>query len=504
VIYLGFFTLVYAPVILVTYGYADDFDVLYTSHHSSYSNLLNLSLAGRPIYGVLVQISYTLVSSTAGLRLIRIIGVLGIGGLAWNLYRASRTLNMDARLAFCIPAAICTLPAFELYAAWATASFFPIACILAATSALLLERAWRATSRRDIILAVSGALSLQILATALYQPAAMMCWVVLAMILLLLDAPPRALLLRFAAQALAVGIGLLIDLMFAKIMPSIATERTATVGRTVVAPNPLAKLPWFVTHPLRDALDLWSLMPSTKIAFVVAVFTAGGLAVFVSGTRRVRVLRLVLAVVLVPLAFLPNLIVAESDENYRTQVALTSLICLYVVLAAIGCGRIIWPRLLLALDTTQQAALRQAAPRHALGALVLATATFGLVATYVVTADFALPNALDYTVLKGVLSRIPLDEIEHLYVRQSCVLDTASPVQHFEFGIPSSAISWAIGPMTKLALQDFDPSLVRIGVTVVPPSATVTPEPGAALVDMRALGTHSPVLSSQTLRRIGC
>ena len=41
-------------------------------------------------------------------------------------------------------------------------------------------------------------------------------------------------------------------------------------------------------------------------------------------------------IVLIPLSFLPNLVVAEDSPTFRVQVALTSLMALYVCLGAIG------------------------------------------------------------------------------------------------------------------------------------------------------------------------
>ena len=49
-----------------------------------------------------------------------------------------------------------------------------------------------------------------------------------------------------------------------------------------------------------------------------------------------RAIRLALAAILLPLTYLPNLLVAENWSTYRTQVALTSLLWFYTAMALIG------------------------------------------------------------------------------------------------------------------------------------------------------------------------
>jgi len=110
-------------------------------------------------------------------------------------------------------------------------------------------------------------------------------------------------------------------------------------ARTAVAQNISAKLIWFVSEPLRDALNLLFIRPSTFVAGGVALFAGVGFWLYWPGPTKARFVRGLFAVALVPATYRPIDRICFSRKSwasYRTQVALTNLLLVYATLELVG------------------------------------------------------------------------------------------------------------------------------------------------------------------------
>ncbi len=115
------------------------------------------------------------------LRFVRILSVLGIVALALLLYWAlvrSKIARLPAAL---LALLVCTMPPFQLYAAWATTFAIPWAALLAGCASLLAVAGTDAPRQHYDRLVWATALLVAAFLT--YQPAAMFFWVLLAVAL---------------------------------------------------------------------------------------------------------------------------------------------------------------------------------------------------------------------------------------------------------------------------------------------------------------------------------
>src|SRR5689334_18119430 len=80
-VYVVLFLLVYAPSIMMTYGYVDDYTYLYDSSINPRPVFLEIAFGGRPIDAVLM-LSFGALGHVGRLWIMRLIAILGIGLLA--------------------------------------------------------------------------------------------------------------------------------------------------------------------------------------------------------------------------------------------------------------------------------------------------------------------------------------------------------------------------------------------------------------------------------------
>lgn len=185
--------------------------------------------------------------------------------------------------------------------------------------------------------------------------------------------------------------------------------------------------------------------------------------------------------------------------------ALTALICLYLVVAALGYLRRLGPLLARDLDVARIEWWRRRAPAALVAAMAMVLVAVGLAAYTTAYDDFVRPNALDYQTLATELAQAHLANARQLDLRLSCELDSPSPIISAEFGVPTTAISWAAEAMTRIELRDLDPARVHMAILVVPAHASLPPPPaGVVVIDARQLGRYSPRFSAETLRALGC
>jgi len=475
----------YLATILVPYEMTDGYTMIDNGVRGDIGlfSVANLS-QGRPIFDVLVYAATNVIQSIDGARLLHLCAAIGVGLVGWQMYRAACKVGWGRVPSVGLGLLVCTIPAFEIQVAWGVCAFFPWAALAAVTAAHLLDRTMASRAeqgRRAWFGSLGIAIAVLTAGMALYQPGGMV-FVAAAAILLLGD--QRATLSHLAKRYLVFGIALAvavgIDGLLAKVLPFLVFDEAQHTARTVLASDLGAKFSWFLHEPLTDALCLWHLTPSTRLAWVVGCFCAVGLALYVRGGLLTRSIKLGMAVLLVPASYIPNLIVADSWAAYRTQAGLGCLVIVYVMMAVVFVGR----------------ALRSVESRTSqdLGKLLRAVHPVVVTALVVVGLLSAASNVLRFVV---VPQREELDYLRHqvatadlstassIEVVPCAWQNTLSPVIRYdEFGYPSCATAWSPPSMLHLLLREEFPQYADLPITL----ATDSDAPaGTVLFDLRGV-----------------
>jgi len=464
--------LCYVPVLVTPYAFSDDYALLTTSIRGEMASEWAMKTSqGRPTHALLLNLFFPK-SNVGELCYLRLLGVVGIIFLAWNLYRTLVRVGWSSNLSFALAVIVCTLPPFQVYASWAVTVFFPFAALASGEALSLAERAFHERRPSCKWGLVVGAVLLLLLALTIFQPAAMFFWVFAAITLFKPEASLSYVLRRFLWYTAIGFTGLLLGFsvyklgsaMYGHMIPPLRSHLTQDIGEKAL---------WFFRQPLTNALNLLKLSPKRWLAMSVGVFITGGLILYLQGTTKERLCKIMIALSLVPFSYLPNLVIAESWPAYRTLSALTSVIAVYAFFALWGYGRVLGRSV--------------TAPVLTAG-LGLAALTSSLLAAHNVTTYFALPQFLEIKWLRGYLAQQDLSQTRSIYVISSSWRDSIAPaVRYDEFGLPSSFPPWSSGSMVYLLLREINPERANLPVEVVPADGPINPPADALVVDMRKL-----------------
>jgi hypothetical protein len=473
-IFLMVFCLCYAAVLLIPYGFLDDYTVLSLLGIKREPELKILMIAGgRPLQAVWSEFFFPLLRIIGDLRYIRLLSVVSITFLAWSVWRTLVSAGWERVLALFLSVIMCTTPPFQVYASWATAGFCPLAAFIAGGAWQAAERAYG--ERRSAYkwgLAIGAVLCL-LGALLLYQPAAMFFWVFAAIILFKPEAAWSDVGRRLLWYGVIVAVGLLSAFVVYKFGVALhgdfLSPQRATVTHDVVG-----KANWFLQGPMVDALNTAKLFPKRELAVSVAIFILGGLLLYIHGAARERLLISMAALTLLPLSYLPNLVVAENWSSYRTQSALTSLIVLYAFFALWGYYKILARMVSFALFTRW------------IGVIAFLS---GLLAAWNVSAYFAIPQYRELTVLRNQLAQFEMMQAHSLVIRCARAEDLLAPSRRYdEFGAPSSSQPWASGPMAYLLLRELGVKRAEsLPIKVLKVDDLFVSSSGVQMVDMAQL-----------------
>ena len=335
----------FLPVLIAPYGFLDDYldlalaEDLDLSRPLSPPNLIDASAAeGRPFWALFAEPVLALAGTIDNLRFVRIITVVGIVALALLLYSALMRSRIGRLPATVTALLVCTLPAFQVHAAWTINFPMPWVALLAGVASLLTVAAVDGPRSRGLDRLVPATILL-IVAVLTHQPNSMFFWVFLAVALAgsVADSKRAVRLARahFAVGAVALALGYVGYKLGAELAGESATRN---YRGDLLTHGFVAKVDWFLDWALFESLNLFDLTPSAWLAAFVATVAAGGIVLWLVRRSTRPWLYVVLGVVLIPLAYLPNLAVQESLPwpTYRTQAALSALIALYFCLGTLA------------------------------------------------------------------------------------------------------------------------------------------------------------------------
>ena len=443
------------PTVIVPYGFSDDYSYLWMAVSGEPSgqfgkNIFQVSAAsGRPLTGLISTLFFGAAGTIDHLRFIRIFGVLGVVALALSVHWALLRSAVRPLLAALMAVFICTLPPLQVYVAWTLLWTAPYAALLAGGASVLAvsvaDRPLRLAWRR-----IAGAIVLLIAALLLYQPPAMFFWVFLAIALVgTVDDPARTLRL-VRVHLLVAGSALALAYIELKLTVLYLGADTPGAARGGLSHDVLGRLHWFIEQPLYQALNVFDLTPSHGVAAVVAVVSLGGMALGLWSRATRPWLHMSIAVLLIPLSYLPNLVVKEEWPPFRTQAALSALVALYLGLGAIG----IWLWLAQWARPRLRTEIIVGARRLALLVAVGVVGTSCFVAATNISSLIVEPQMTELRMLRGQLLALPPDAPRVIVVQTDWYSGMTSTVAYDEFGFATSVRLWAMGPAVQLILHD--------------------------------------------------
>ena len=492
---------VFIPVVIVPYAFSDDYTDLWMAVSGEPTaqfgkNIIDASaITGRPFSGLLIQWFFSAAGAIDNLRFVRLFGVLTIVALAVLLHWALVRSQIRPTVAALIAVLVCSLPAFQVYGSWAVLFSAPLAALLAGGASLFAVAAIDAPRGlvRDRLV---GSVALLFAALLIYQPGAMFFWVFFAVALVgAVENSKRG--LRLVRTHFAVG-GIALVLAYIELKLTVRFMGAATNGasRNHITHDVGGKAHWFLHDPFYRSLNLFDLTPSPWFAALVAVVATGGILLWLLRRGARPLLYVLVGLILIPLSYLPNLVVAESWAAYRTQVAVSSLIALYACFGAIA----IWLTLRdwLKARISRQALL--ASERLALSLSVLFVAVSVVVAAKNVLTLFVEPHITEQRLLRSQVAALPNGVQRVAFVLTDPFTEDgrwpttsregmSNLVVYDEFGLPSSDLPWTLEPALYLVLHE-EGRLTLTGphpaVDVYQSGSAVFPK-GEPVIDLRGL-----------------
>jgi hypothetical protein len=445
----------FIPVVIVTYAFTDDYPVLAITNGLGPSAWFGKSIVnttasgGRPFAGLLDDLVFSTAGTIDNLRFVRLIAVVGILALAllmhWALVRAGVRRGPAALIAVLV----CSMPAFQVYASWAVLFNVPYAALLGGGASLVAVSAVDAP--RNLLLdRLVGATAMLFGALLIYQPTAMFFWVFLAVALAGAAGESRRAVSLIRTHFGVAAVGIALAFLVHRLAIHVVGNTVPNRSRNELTHNVIGKLGWFFEKPLYKSLNLFDLTPSPWFAAGVAAVAIVGILLLLERRSASPLLHLGVGLLLIPLCYLPNLVVKENVPSFRSQGALSSLIALYFCIGALG----IW--------LTVRDRLRPRLSRdHLLGverlALVTATAFVAASAFFAaknVTTLFVEPQSTELRMIRSQVAALPQGVSRVGFVSTPYYWGATKLVIIDEFGLPSTSQLWTLEPSVLLILRE--------------------------------------------------
>jgi hypothetical protein len=433
----------YAPVLSPGYAVSDDFYHLARTMRANdwYSTLLTTTnLQGRPLDGLLLGAVLPLMKTVSDFAYLRFVALLGVAGVSLCAYSLLVRFGWQRAHAALLSVIFTTIPAFQVLVSWSIASLYIFPAIGAYFAVWFGLKGLNEDLKRPAKIGyVCAAVISLFLALSLYQPTAMFYWLFVAITIFNDSAFTRETVKRAILMMVIFGLASALDLAYFEGAKTILGTASLLPQRSHLVTDVGNKLQWFVSEPLKEALNFNRLQPSPKMAGIVALFLTAGLTLSFRGSVLIRVAQLALAGSLVVLSYLPNLAIAENFGTYRTQAGLEVLIFFYCALAARG--------ILKAFGNKRDGVIYGAAV-SGLAALSIMVAHFHVLNFFVIpqTLELGLMKQQVYGEFGASMQKRPL-----MLKRE----ETLAPfVRYDEFGLPSLAQSWVPEPVTFLLLRE--------------------------------------------------
>jgi Glucosyl transferase GtrII len=358
---LVFVLINYSHLITGMVGYGDDYWLLWEPEP-----VLDVwNKAGRWASGLYFRVVWSRVDLVEELWFPRALAVFGVALFASLLCETLRRLKYSLVFAAAFSVLASLLPTFAVYSVWATCSGHIYACLAALAAFLVVEKAasrWTESIRDKptteaptlrlafaksyfVVLAwILASALLLFVAFSIYQPAAMF-FVTLSIMSLAsdratqIDASERT---RWWMQSIVLILAMGANFVTFRLMTgevagidmaaraTFTTDYITKAGRFVLQPLGQSTAPFlFVNEWTKAPMFLYTL-------FVLGLFVPIGMWFRLRGSAKTRIVRIVLLMILIPVTYVPNLVVASDFYPHRTRPAIAVAILFLMVMALSG------------------------------------------------------------------------------------------------------------------------------------------------------------------------
>ncbi len=486
-LFLAVFLTAYAPVVVTSYAFFDDYSNLAKGPHEG--KIATKISEGRPLLALGKQLSLHIVTDIEDLRYLRLVWIVGLAVLAWSVFHIFVRVGWSRVQSFYIAVIMCSTLPFQVYIAWAFAGFNIVAALASGLAFFLGEQAFETRQSRPRWLLAAGASLALLGALTIHQSAAMFFWVFVAVVVLKPTTSLNEAFRRFGWYGLIAAVGMLWGLGVYELG---LTLNPGVPARTGLVQDVPLKTVWFLFEALPNALHFALLSPSSLfsdgsptlssfyrgvdilLAWSLLVIIGGGLTLYFQGTRTERLGKVGIAVSILLLSYAPSLVVEEYWATYRTLPSLTSIVVVYMVFTCHGYTQ----HLRWLFSPVWASAF--------MGSIALVS---GLLARYQVQFSFVTPQVQELEIMRAQLVKEDISQVRGIYVIRPARQETlASRARYDEFGQPSSsARPWTARDMVIVLLRDMAPGHAALPITAVFADDPREPPPDSLVVDMRRL-----------------
>ncbi len=324
--------IIYSNTLFARFGFRDDYAILREVHEEPGKVIRHVGTFARPLYGVMLQVFFERVDGIDDLWKGRVASALCVGAVSAMLFLALLKLNWPTWTSALLGALMSVLPAAQVMVSWAICWPHLVGGLCSFAAFLIGQKggAWR----------IGAAVSLLITGILIYQSHVFFYFVLAAAGLVAYQDETLKWRIRFLIKHfLTMGAALAAAYGVMQLLYAAGVFKESSL--VVLENEPLAKLQWFISGPLRNALALIVLNDAEKgmaVAFIMTAVITGGI-ILVGGWGRFRAggwrEGLFWAVALSALlmgAFTANLVSMQRWSTYRTIYAMTAVLLVFLVM----------------------------------------------------------------------------------------------------------------------------------------------------------------------------
>ena len=326
ILYFFLFLLVYLSIIPVEFYFKDDY-----SHFFGNDDLKEITIsAARPVYYLFLKAIDSFIQfSLSRTILLRLIAVALLSGLATNLFYWFRKIKHTPYFAFSLSLLICLLPGFRVFIFWLATAPLIVSVWLASLSSFLFFQSWFTKSSNRFFNTIVSSLCL-ITALSIHQSTAMFIWPLLFILIFSADSKQNEAVFLIR-HVLFFGFSMVIyyaTYLFVSYASDIAIQARGTFSKIDTD-----LIRWFIRYPVNDSLDFWHIPHKTNtINYILLTIIIG---IFIDIKNQVkagyqavisRSIRWCYFLIVIPLSYLPNLLVDDHWRCYRTITPLSTLL----------------------------------------------------------------------------------------------------------------------------------------------------------------------------------
>lgn len=419
--------MVYAQVYTSNYGYVDAYSFLDTIRTGSDGILVQAMSGGRDLSGVLTQFLFQAFNTINELKYIRFISVVFISIFSYLLYLMLLACGYKKEsAAFFSIISIC-MPAFQIYASWSVLVGAPISAIMALIASSL--------SINNMNIKRFFAQSFCILISLLfYQPTTMIFFSLFPIVLYHKLVKKEANLIVFSFYYLLSGFfGMILAYIVIKINPVFGIN---TSNRASLADNIYHKIHWFIFGPLINSTNIFMLK---QFIIPIVLISLAFLYLLARDKYARKPIFIISFVFMIPLSYIPNLVVHGDWASNRTTIGL----------------QLLWSVILLIFikNITNLYNLKKVF-------FVFLILIFILLDEKNVNEEYIIPNTIEYSYALHTIRDLKPKNNSTICVRPDMWYDSLAKYVSFDdFGRSSFSASWSSSAIFQDASDELYPHL---------------------------------------------